>query len=116
MMQDLNPYGTTRDGRVIEEYTLRNADLSRTLMTLGGIITGLHGPDREGNVRDIVPGCPSLTAYEAGHPHFGAITGFDKRVWEASPGQTGEGEPRLQRPGRPGEIQRQTTVYSFSTE
>jgi len=124
------PFGTLSDGRAIEQYTLSHAGLLCRIITYGGIITELHVPDREGKVNDIVLGCPSLAAYEAGHPYFGAITGrvagrinrgrfeldgvtyplplsqppnhlhggitgFDKRVWQASPGKTSEGEPSL---------------------
>lgn len=71
-----SPFGTHPDGSAIDLYTLDNGNGMRcSIMTLGGIITELLVPDREGNAADIVLGLPTLEEYLAGHPHFGAITG-----------------------------------------
>jgi len=69
-------YGTLADGSAVELYMLTNAQgMIAKIITFGGIVTELHVPDRRGIMADVVLGCPDLKTYEAGHPHFGAITG-----------------------------------------
>ena len=69
-------YGTLADGSAVDQYTLTNAHgLIAKVITYGGILTELHVPDKDGKITDVVLGCPDLKTYEAGHPHFGAITG-----------------------------------------
>ena len=69
-------YGVTDAGEDVELFTLCNQNQSLLkVITYGGIITELHVPDREGEMRDVVLGCHSLDAYLASHPWFGAITG-----------------------------------------
>ncbi|MEM8549961.1 MAG: galactose-1-epimerase, partial [Verrucomicrobiota bacterium] len=70
------PYGKLPDGRAVTEYTLSNASgMTARVITLGGIITALEVPDRDGKRADIVLGKADLEAYAAGHPCFGTITG-----------------------------------------
>jgi aldose 1-epimerase len=69
-------YGKTADGTAVDLYTLTNANGAvAKVITYGGIVTELHVPDKDGKLADVVLGCPDLKTYEAGHPHFGAITG-----------------------------------------
>jgi aldose 1-epimerase len=69
-------YGKLSDGTAVELYTLTNAHgLVCKVITLGGIVTELHAPDKDGKMVDVVLGCPDLKTYEAGHPFFGAIAG-----------------------------------------
>lgn len=69
-------YGVTPAGETVERFTLRNrSGMTLKVITYGGIITELHVPDRSGATRDVVLGCKDLSAYLAGHPWFGAITG-----------------------------------------
>ncbi len=69
-------YGTMPDGTVVEAFTLTNTSGVRlTAITLGGIITELHVPDRTGALGDIVMGFDSLDGYLQDHPFFGAIIG-----------------------------------------
>lgn len=79
-------YGKLPDGTVIEEYTLTNGQgATMKVITLGGIITELHVPDKAGKTADVVLGCPDLKTYLAGHPFFGAITGrYANRIAGAS--------------------------------
>lgn len=45
------------------------------VITLGGIVTEIHTPDRDGKLADIALGFDSLKGYLDGHPYFGCITG-----------------------------------------
>ena len=45
------------------------------IITLGGIVTELHVPDKDGKLGDVVLGHDNLKSYLDGHPYFGAITG-----------------------------------------
>lgn len=69
-------YGTTADGRRIDEFVLSNAaGMVVKLITYGGILTEIRAPDRQGRLANVALGFDSLEKYEAGHPYFGAITG-----------------------------------------
>ena len=69
-------YGTTVDGKAVEEYTLRNgAGTAIKLITFGGILTSISVPDRKGEFANVALGFDRLEQYEADHPYFGAITG-----------------------------------------
>ena len=71
-------FGTTRDGESVERYTLKNKHgLVAKVITLGGIITELHVPDRAGKIADIALGFDTLAEYEEhnGGVYFGCITG-----------------------------------------
>src|SRR6476646_8180536 len=70
------PYGKTKDGTPVEEYTLTNKNgVTMKVITYGGIVTEIHTPDRAGKFADICLGCTDLAEYEEGHPFFGAIAG-----------------------------------------
>jgi aldose 1-epimerase len=69
-------FGSLPDHREVTAYTLTNSHgLSVEVITLGGIVTCLHVPDRSGQLADVVAGFHSLDGYVAGHPCFGTITG-----------------------------------------
>lgn len=69
-------YGKMPDGTAVEEYTLTNRNgVTMKVITLGGIVTELHVPDKDGKVADVCLGCSNLEEYLEGHPFFGAITG-----------------------------------------
>jgi aldose 1-epimerase len=60
----------------VHQFTLsNNHGLSLQAINYGGIITGLHAPDRQGQTKDVVLGLRSLQEYLDGHPYFGAIVG-----------------------------------------
>src|ERR1700761_4075307 len=70
------PFGTLRDGRIVEAWLLQGAGgLTLEAITYGGIVTRLLAPDRAGRRADVVLGFNDLDSYLAGHPYFGAITG-----------------------------------------
>lgn len=70
------PFGVLPDGREIRRHTLTNSKgLVARIIDLGGILTELHVPDRNGRLADVVLGFDTLEPYVGDHPHFGAITG-----------------------------------------
>lgn len=69
-------FGTTPDGEVIKEFTLKNASGSFVkIINFGGIITQLHVPDKQGKLADVVLGFDTLEPYLQKSPFFGAIIG-----------------------------------------
>jgi len=70
-------FGSTRDGRAVDLYTMANASgLTVRFMSYGGIITRIDAPDRAGRTADITLGFDSLAEYEQrGAAHFGALVG-----------------------------------------
>ncbi len=76
------PFGTTRHGESVTEFTLSNpGGISTSILTFGGIIRTLIVDDRAGNPADVVLGFVSLQSYEERHPYFGTITGrFANRI------------------------------------
>jgi aldose 1-epimerase len=72
------PYGATKSGQAVTQYTLSNAHgITLKVINYGAIVTELDTPDRHGQVADIVLGFGSLADYEAynGDIHFGATIG-----------------------------------------
>jgi aldose 1-epimerase len=80
------PFGTTRAGQQVEEFTFSNTNgITVKAITYGGIITSLETPDREGRMADIVLGFDSLPPYETQNPYFGAIIGrYGNRIEHGS--------------------------------
>ncbi len=69
-------YGTTAAGAAIDQYTLTNASgLEMKVITLGGVITSLHTPDRRGSLGEVVLSLPTLSDYETKGSYFGALIG-----------------------------------------
>ncbi|HSW03808.1 aldose epimerase family protein [Aquabacterium sp.] len=69
-------FGTLPDGRAVTEYTLDNgAGLRLSAINLGGIVTAILCPDRDGRSANVVLGLPTLDDYVARNPHFGTIVG-----------------------------------------
>jgi aldose 1-epimerase len=76
------PFGTTKDGQRVGEFTLANpAGVTVSILSWGGIIRTISVPDRRGKLADIALGFDSLPPYEERHPYFGTITGrFANRI------------------------------------
>ena len=69
-------FGRLPDGRAVTEYTLDNGQgLRLSAINLGGIVTSLHVPDRDGRSDNVVLGLPTLADYVERNPHFGTIVG-----------------------------------------
>ncbi len=71
------PYGTTSDGKAVEEYTLTNANgMEVKIITYGGIITSIKVPDHKHKMANVALGFSNLQDYETNNsPYFGAIIG-----------------------------------------
>jgi aldose 1-epimerase len=69
-------FGTTRDGKSVDVYTLTNAHgIEVRAITYGGIIISLRVPDKDGQFDDVALGFANLNGYLTAHPYFGAIIG-----------------------------------------
>ncbi|MCW5631717.1 MAG: galactose mutarotase [Rubrivivax sp.] len=72
----VRPFGRLADGREVDEYTLDNGrGLRLRAINLGGIVTAIECPDREGRHANVVLGFDDLAGYAAPHPHFGTLVG-----------------------------------------
>ena len=69
-------YGLTKAGKETGLYTITNTKgASITICDLGGIITNLWIPDRDGKLRDIVLAYDNASDYEDGNAFMGSIIG-----------------------------------------
>jgi aldose 1-epimerase len=70
------PAGHPDAGSEVVEYTLDNgAGLTLSAINLGGIVTALHAPDRQGRRANVVLGLPTLEDYVRRNPNFGTLVG-----------------------------------------
>lgn len=87
------PFGTTKEGRKVEQWTLRAGAYSIQVLTYGGTLRSFCVPAPEGS-RDIVLGCETLEEYEAQDRYFGALIGrVANRIGAASFDLNGEHYP-----------------------
>jgi aldose 1-epimerase len=70
-------FGKLPDGRAVDVYTLKDADVEVGITTYGARIVSLKTKDRDGKVADVVLGYNSAEAYagETAKTYFGAIVG-----------------------------------------
>ncbi len=69
-------YGSTPEGQPVDIYTITNSQrIEVRVINLGGAITSLLAPDRNGKQANIVLGFDDLEGYLTNRPHFGAIIG-----------------------------------------
>jgi aldose 1-epimerase len=71
-------FGKVPDGRAVNVYTLKNADLEVRVATYGARIVSLKTKDRDGKIADVVLGYSSVDGYVAegtAKTYFGAIVG-----------------------------------------
>jgi aldose 1-epimerase len=78
-------YGSTADGKVVDEYTLTNANgVEAKIITYGSIIASLRVPARNGSLGDVVLGYSNLSDYETRNFYFGAAIGrYGNRIANA---------------------------------
>ncbi|GHU67400.1 aldose 1-epimerase [Clostridia bacterium] len=70
------PFGEMPDGRLVDQYTITNASGSSvSLVTLGGTITSINVPDRDGKLGDVVLGYNNLAAMRVAGGYMNAIIG-----------------------------------------
>ena len=69
-------FGRLPDGREVHLYTLTNpGGIRATVMTYGATLTGVHAPDRDGQLANITLHLDTLEDYLKGHPLFGSVVG-----------------------------------------
>jgi aldose 1-epimerase len=70
------PFGTTREGRAVQRFTLVGAQgLELEVLEYGGVIRSLRAPDRWGHAADVVLGYDALESYEDDRFYLGAVVG-----------------------------------------
>lgn len=70
------PFGTTKDGKAVDVYTLRNNNgVEARIINYGGIVLSLKVPDKNGKLGDVVLGYDTLAEYEKETPYFGCLVG-----------------------------------------
>ena len=79
-------FGTLKDGREAQLFTLSNNTIKIKITNYGAIITAIDMPNKNGSIDNIVCGFDNLETYQsdeylAGCPYFGAIIGrFGNRI------------------------------------
>ena len=71
------PVGATRDSVIVHQYRLTNVHgMQMDVWSMGGIVTKLTVPDRNGKFENVVLSCEHLAFYESSlNPYFGALIG-----------------------------------------
>lgn len=82
----LSDFGRLPDGRMAKLYTLSNASgMIVKITNLGGIITQIHVPDRDGQLADVTHGHDSVHPYLGESAYFGALIGrYGNRIANAT--------------------------------
>lgn len=69
-------FGNSKDGTLIEQYTLRNGNgVEMKVITYGGRITSLKVPNKNGEIENVVLGFDNIEDYQKDNPFFGALIG-----------------------------------------
>ncbi|MDR0396858.1 MAG: galactose mutarotase [Oscillospiraceae bacterium] len=70
------PFGRMPDGTPVDQFTITNASgASVSIVTLGGIITSVVVPDRNGKLGDVVLGYDNLSAMRVAGGYMNAVIG-----------------------------------------
>lgn len=78
------PFGKTKDGKDVIEYTISNSDMSVSALNYGGVITEINVPDSSGNIENITPNFKTVAEYENSTTYFGAFIGrYGNRIANA---------------------------------
>ncbi|XP_059140713.1 LOW QUALITY PROTEIN: galactose mutarotase-like [Physella acuta] len=69
-------FGSTKEGLKVTRYTLTNKSGANVkILDLGGTITEINVPDKDGNLGDVTLGFDNVSDYEEKFGYFGAING-----------------------------------------
>ena len=72
----VKPFGKTKDGQLVQQYTLTGAGgVVMDVIDYGGKVVRLYTPDRTGAKTDITLGFNSVSGYETQDPYFGSLIG-----------------------------------------
>jgi aldose 1-epimerase len=85
LMVKKDSFGTTRDGKAVDVYTLTNTQgMQVRAMTYGGVILSIQTPDKKGHLADVALGFDTLGGYLDKNPYFGALVGrYANRIGNA---------------------------------
>ena len=79
------PFGSTRDGRPVDKFTLRRDAMEAEIITYGAALRALRVPDGGGGAVDVALGYDGLSAYEDNGGYVGAVVGrYANRIAAAS--------------------------------
>ena len=85
MSVERHPFGTTKDGREVDVFTLRCGAMEAEILTYGGIVRTLRAPDKNGQSVDVVLGYDSVAGYEENDGYVGALVGrYANRIQNAN--------------------------------
>ncbi len=74
-------FGTTKDGREVLAFTLKDGKRQATVLNLGGTLQSVVVPDRAGAPTDVLLGYPDVKGYEENGGYLGALIGrFGNRI------------------------------------
>lgn len=78
-------FGTTKDGKEVTKFTMKNGKgMEVSLIDFGAAIVNLLVPDRDGVFDDVVLGYDTVSGYEVNGPNFGVPVGrFANRIANA---------------------------------
>lgn len=69
-------FGTTKDGKEIQQYICNNANgYALEMIDFGAIVTAFRAPNKKGIVENITLGCTDIEGYEACTSYFGSTVG-----------------------------------------
>ncbi len=75
MSVDVRPFGELPDGRRVDRIELSAGDVDVAVLTYGGTLASLRGPDAAGDVADVVLGFDSLEGWLQDPQFFGSVVG-----------------------------------------
>ncbi len=68
-------FGQTPNGQQVTKYTLKNGNIEVDIMDLGGTITAIRVPDKNGNIVDVALGYDTVEGYFTHGGYIGALIG-----------------------------------------
>ena len=74
MTIEKRPFGTAKDGKAVELYTLQDSGYTVEIITYGAAIRSIHVPVA-GSTRDVALGFDDIEGYEANKSYQGAVIG-----------------------------------------
>jgi aldose 1-epimerase len=75
MKLSVSDWGKMPDGQALKKYTLSNGKIEFTVTNLGGIITSIKTPDKNGKMGEVCLGYNTPEEYLADTAYFGAMIG-----------------------------------------
>lgn len=80
-MITITKFGTTKDGREVLAFTLKDGKRQATVLNYGGTLQSIIVPDKVGVPTDILLGYPDVQGYEENGGYLGALIGrFGNRI------------------------------------